>query len=90
MGGVFCKKVENGGVFLKSGPFLNAGCIKYSISIFFILHFTYLRGGAYTPNALPLPTGVRSILDVRAALLLIYRAVFLNEGRISLYYDVFL
>jgi len=38
-----------GGV--KSGLFLNAGCIVYSISIF-ILHFTYL-GGAYAPNAPP-------------------------------------
>ena len=37
-----CKKVENGGVsFCKSGHFLNAGCIMYSISTF-ILHFTYL------------------------------------------------
>ena len=35
----------------KSEPFLNAGCIMYSISIF--LHFTYL--GAYAP---PLPTGL--------------------------------
>ena len=33
--------------FVKSGPFLNAGCIMYSISIF-ILHFTYL-GGAFMP-----------------------------------------
>ena len=32
----------------KSGPFLNAGCIIYSISIF--LHFTYL-GGIRTPPA---------------------------------------
>jgi len=36
------KKVENGECFfVKSGPFLNAGCIMYSISNF-ILHFTYL------------------------------------------------
>ena len=27
---------------VKSGLFFNAGCIMYSISIFFILHFTYL------------------------------------------------
>ena len=65
-GGVFCKKVKNGGCFVKksgkwvffckkSGPFLNVGCIMYSISIF-ILHFTYL-GGAYAPNAPP-PTGL--------------------------------
>jgi len=45
MGGgcFFVKKVENGGVFVKSGPFLNAGCIMYTISIFY---FTlYLFGG---------------------------------------------
>ena len=59
MGGAFCKNVENDGVFVKkvenrgcfvkkSGPFLNAGCIMYSISIF-ILRYTYL-GGAYVPN----------------------------------------
>jgi len=31
-----CEKVENGGgvFFVKSGPFLNTGCISYSISIF--------------------------------------------------------
>jgi len=40
-----------GGVFVKSGPFLNAGCIMYSINIF-ISHFTYL-GDAYAPNAPP-------------------------------------
>ena len=45
------------GVFLlKSGPFLNAGCILYSISIFFILHFTYL--GVYTHPTHPLPAGL--------------------------------
>jgi len=44
--GVFYKKVENGGVFCKkSGPFLNAGCIMYSISIFYFTF--YLFGGAY-------------------------------------------
>jgi len=37
--------------FVKSGHFLNAGCIMYSISIF---HFTfYLSRGAYAPNAPP-------------------------------------
>jgi len=46
-----------GGVFgKKSGSFLNAACIMYIISIFFILDFTYL-GGAYAPNA-PLPAGL--------------------------------
>jgi len=38
----FEKKVENWGV-LKSGPFLNAGCIMYSISIFYFTF--YLFGG---------------------------------------------
>jgi len=28
-----------------------------TVSVFFILHFTYL-GGAYTPSAPPLPTGL--------------------------------
>ena len=53
----FVKIVENGGfvkkggvLFAKCGPFFNAGCIMYSISIF--LHFTYL-GGAYVPSAPP-------------------------------------
>jgi len=39
MGG--CKKVKNRGCFLvKSGPFLNAGCIMYTVPAFVILHFT--------------------------------------------------
>ena len=49
-----------GGVFLvKSGPFLNAECIMYSISIF-ILHFTYL-GGCMHPTHPPLPTGLKKV-----------------------------
>jgi len=48
-----------GGVFfVKSGPFLNAECIMYSISIF-ILHFTYL-GGVCTQRT-PLPTGLKKV-----------------------------
>jgi len=41
MGGVLLLKKWKMGVFFckKSGPFLNAGCIMYSISIFY---FTYL------------------------------------------------
>jgi len=36
--GVFVKKVEMVAVFCKkSGPFLNAGCIMYSISILFYI-----------------------------------------------------
>ena len=43
-GGAFCKK---------TGPFLNAGCIMYSTSIFYFTF--YLFGGAYAPNAPPPP-----------------------------------
>jgi len=54
MRGAFCKNVENGVFFVKkwkicffvkSGPFLNTGCIMYSISIFYFTF--YLFGGAY-------------------------------------------
>jgi len=38
----FVKKSGKCGCFVKSGPFLNAGCIMYTISIFLILHYTYL------------------------------------------------
>ena len=56
--------MENEGSFCKkSGAFLNAGCIMYSISIF-ILHFTYL-GGSYVPNT-PLPC-LRACICVNAS-----------------------
>jgi len=57
--GVFCKKSGKWGrcFFVKSCPFLNAGCIMYSISIF-ILHFTYL--GVRTHPTHPLPTGLQT------------------------------
>ena len=45
-------KVENGDT-AKIGPFLNAGCIMYSISIF-ILHLNYMGGGVHT-NPPPCP-----------------------------------
>ena len=49
----FCKNVENGGGCFfckKSGPFLNAGCIMYSISILF--YILLIGGGrAYAPDA---------------------------------------
>jgi len=48
-GGVFCKK---------SGPFLNAGCIMYSISFYFILHFIYLGVRPHPTD--PLPTGLQT------------------------------
>ena len=48
----------------KSGPFFNAGCIMYSISIF-ILHFTYLGGAARTHPTHPLPTAcIKIVSDV--------------------------
>jgi len=47
----FVQKWKMGGVFfVKSGPFLNAGCIMYSISIFY---FTFYLFGGYAPNAPP-------------------------------------
>ena len=54
MGVFFVKKSGKLGVFCKkSGPFLNAWCIMYTaVSVFFILHFNYLRG-AHAPNAPP-------------------------------------
>jgi len=51
------KRVENGEGFVKSGPFLDAGCIVYSISIFY---FTFcLFGGVRTHATHPLPTGLQ-------------------------------
>ena len=56
--GVLGKKVENGGVFCKkSGPFLNAGCIMYSIGIFYFTF--YLFGVGVRTQRTPLPTGLR-------------------------------
>ena len=67
---VFCKKSGKwelffvkqnwkmgGGFVKKSGPFLDAGCIMYSISIFY--YTFYLFGGVYAPQ--PLPTGAPSL-----------------------------
>jgi len=58
--GVFCKKMKNGGCFfVKSGPFINARCIVYSIRIFYFTFYFFFGGGAYAPNAPPpLPTGL--------------------------------
>ena len=62
MRGVFCKKVENvflskaenGGVFCKKVDLSSTQGALYrlTVSVFFILHFTYL-GCAYAPNAPP-------------------------------------
>jgi len=38
------------GCFVKNGPFLDAGCIMYSISIFYFTFYSLGRG-AYAPNA---------------------------------------
>ena len=48
----FVKKVENV-FFVKSGPFLNTGCIMYSISILYFTFYLFRGGGAYAPNAPP-------------------------------------
>jgi len=56
---VFCKKKCKMGVFfVKSGPFLNAGCIIYSISIFLFYILLILGGGVRTHRTHPLPTGL--------------------------------
>jgi len=44
-------KFGGGVLFVKSGPFLSAGCIMYSLSIFYFTF--YFLGGAYEPNAPP-------------------------------------
>jgi len=49
--GVFCKKVENGGVFCKKVNLSSTQGALCTVSVFFILHLTYLGGGA--PNAPP-------------------------------------
>ena len=44
--------------FLKSGPFLNAGCIMYNISIFFNFTFYLLGGGVRIQRTPPVPMGL--------------------------------
>jgi len=47
--GVFCKKMKNGGCFfVKSGPFINARCIVYSIRIFYFTFYFFFGGGVRT------------------------------------------
>ena len=53
-GVVFVKKWKIGGVLYKVDLSSTPGALC-TVSAFFILHFTYL-GGAYAPNAPPLPT----------------------------------
>jgi len=52
-GGVFCKKVENGGCFVKSGTFLNAGCLMYSIIIGIFLFYILLIWGCVRTQRTP-------------------------------------
>jgi len=56
-------EMGEGVFFVKKWPFLNAGCIIYSISIQYLCFIFYLfgGGGAYAPNA-PLPTGLLLLL----------------------------
>jgi len=56
-----CRQEMKWGVFfVKSGPFLNAGCIMY-ISVFFILHFTYF-GGCVVRTHLTHPPAYRPVV----------------------------
>jgi len=51
--GMFCKKVENGVFCKKSGPFLNAACIMYSISIFYFTFYIFGGGVSRHPTHPP-------------------------------------
>ena len=53
-----CKKVERGCFLVKSGPFSTQGALC-TVSVIFILHFTYLGGCVRTQRTPPLPTGLR-------------------------------
>ena len=46
--GVFCKKVENGGVFCKKVDLSSTQGALCTVSVFFILHLTYLGGAVRT------------------------------------------
>ena len=52
-GGFFCKKVENGGCFVKNGPFLNAGRIMYSRPISIFLFYILLIWGCVHTQRTP-------------------------------------
>jgi len=53
-GGVFCKKLENGGFVKKVNLSSTQGALC-TVSVFFILHFTYL-GVCIGTQRTPLPT----------------------------------
>ena len=61
--GVFCKNVENRRCFCKKVDLSSPQDALCTVSVFFILHFTYL-GGAYTPNAPRPPTGLFSVVVI--------------------------
>ena len=56
--GVFCKKVENVGVFFcKKVDLSSTQGALCTVPVYFYFTF-YLFAGAYAPNAPPLPTGL--------------------------------
>ena len=61
----FCKKVENG-FFVKKVDLSSMQCALRTVSVFFILHFTYLGGGGVRT---PLPTGLDMSRDCIPGLL---------------------
>jgi len=61
MAGVLVKSVKWGVFFGKKVDLSSTQGALCTVSVFFILHFTYL-GGAYAPNAPPLPTGPDAVL----------------------------
>ena len=60
-GGVFCKNVENV-FFVKKVDLPSTQGALFTVSVFFILHFTYL--GVYTHPTHPLPTGLRYTVEL--------------------------
>jgi len=63
-GGCFLKGNEMGAMFFcKKWTFPSQNETKLILDLkFFSLHFTYL-GGAYAPNAPPLPTGLKPLAN---------------------------
>jgi len=67
--GVFCKK---------SGPFLNAGCIMYSVSIFYFTFYLF-GGGAGTHPTHPPPCAYGPVIDAASGIQ--YRSNSLRDER---------
>jgi len=60
--GCFVKKSGKLGVFFcKKVDFSSMQGALCTLSVFFILHFTYLEGGAYAPNVPLLPMGLEGL-----------------------------